>query len=184
MNNKTKKPAAGDASGEVADADNVDKIRDILFGSQMREVEQRFAKLEKSLASDLAALRSDNALQIESLKTYIESEIEILGDRLAGEEKSRIENVDELDDKVKQQVKQIDKKIADVVKSMDKNTREVNQKILKTTQDFGNELSSQIGETRERMDGQRQELADAKVDKLALSEMLNTLALQVTGDKK
>ncbi len=184
MNNKTKKPAAGNANGEAADADNVDKIRDILFGSQMREVELRFANLEKSLAKDIAAIRSENALQVESLKTFIESEIEILGSRLAGEEKSRIENVDELDDMVKQQVRQIDKKIGDVVKSLDKNTREINQKLLKQTQDFGNELNNQINETRERMDDQRQELSTAKVDKLALSEMLNSLALQVTGDKK
>ena len=184
MTNRTKKPAAGNANGEAADADNVDKIRDILFGNQMREVEQRFATLEKNLAKDLAALRNENALQIESLKTFIESEIEILGSKLAGEEKERIENVDELDDKVKQQVKQIDKKIGDVVKSLDKNTRDINQKILKQTQDFGNELNNQISETRERMDDQRQELSTAKVDKLALSEMLSALALQVTGEKK
>lgn len=184
MNNKTRKAAAGNANGEAADADNVDKIRDILFGNQMREVEQRFASLEKSLAKDLAAIRSENALQIESLKTFIESEIEILGSKLAGEEKTRIENVDELDDKVKQHVKQIDGKIGDVVKSLDKNTREINQKILKQTQDFGNELNSQINETRERMDDQRQALSEAKVDKLSLSEMFNALALQVTGDKK
>ncbi len=184
MNNKTRKAAAGNANGEAADTDNVDKIRDILFGNQMREVEQRFASLEKSLAKDLAAIRSENALQIESLKTFIESEIEILGSKLAGEEKSRIENVDELDDKVKQHVKQIDSKIGDVVKSLDKNAREINQKILKQTQDFGKELNSQINETRERMDDQRQALSDAKVDKLSLSEMFNALALQVTGDKK
>lgn len=184
MNNKTKTTAASKADGEVQEADNVDKIRDILFGNQMREVEQRFASLEKSLASDLAAMRSENALQIDSLKTFIESEIEILGSRLAGEEQTRIENVDELDDKLKQQVKQIDKKIGDVVKSLDKNTRDINQKMLKQSQDFSNELSSQIVEARERMDGHREELSKAKVDKLTLSEMFNALALQVNGDDK
>jgi len=185
MNNKTKKPAGSNsngADGDTAEADNVDKIRDILFGNQMREVEQRFASLEKSLGNDLAAMRNENALQIDSLKTFIESEIEILGSKLTGEEQSRIENVDELDDKVKQSVKQIDKKIGDVVKSLDKNARDINQKILKQSQDFSSELGNQIGEARERMDSHRQELSSAKVDKLMLAEMLNTLALQVNPD--
>lgn len=185
MNNKTKKPAganSGNAAGDSVEADNVDKIRDILFGNQMREVEQRFANLEKSLANDLAAMRNENALQIESLKTYIESEIEILGSRLSGEEQSRIENVDELDDKVKQHVKQIDKKIGDVARSLDKNSSDINQKMLKQSQDFSSELSNQISESRDRMDSQRQELSSAKVDKLVLAEMLNALALQVNPD--
>lgn len=185
MNNKAKKQSganSGSANGDATETDNVDKIRDILFGNQMREVEQRFASLEKSLANDLATMRNENALQIESLKSYIESEIEILGSKLSGEEQSRIENVDELDDKVKQSAKQIDKKISDVVKSLDKNSRDINQKILKQSQDFSSELSNQIMEARERMDGHRQELSSAKVDKLMLSEMLNALALQVNPD--
>ena len=83
---------------------------------------------------------------------------------------------------VKQQVKQIDKKIGDVTKSLDKNTRDINQKILKQTQDFSDELNSQINDARERMDGHRQELSTAKVDKVVLSEMLNALAMQVNPD--
>lgn len=185
MNTKTRKTTganAGTTNSDAVETDNVDKIRDILFGNQMREVSQRFANLEKNLAKDLAAMRSENALQIDSLKTFIESEIEILGSKLSGEEQTRVGNVDELDDKLKQQVKQIDKKIGDVVNSLDKNSRDINQKILKQSQDSSSELSSQIGEARSRMDGHRQELSSAKVDKLVLSEMLNALALQVNPD--
>jgi|GEM_PF-237397 len=186
MNTKTRKTtgaSAGTTNSDAVETDNVDKIRDILFGNQMREVSQRFANLEKNLAKDLAALRNENALQIDSLKTFIESEIEILGSKLSGEEQSRVENVDELDDKLKQQVKQIDKNIGDVVNSLDKNSRDINQKILKQSQDFSSELSNQIGEARSRMDGHRQELSAAKVDKQVLSEMLNALALQVNPDE-
>ena len=182
MDKKNSKSNSNGAIDETAEADNVDKIRDILFGNQMRDVDKRFASLEKSLTNDLAAMRNENALQIESLKTYIESEIEILGSKLSSEEKSRIEDVDDLDGRVKQQAKQIDKKIADVVKSLDKTSRDTNQKILKQTQDFGNELTKQISETRDRMDDQREALSAAKVDKQVLSEVLNALALQINPD--
>ena len=184
MENKSKKTARSGSQGEVdsAEVDNVDKIRDILFGNQMREVDQRFAGLEKSLAKDLAALRNENAMQIESLKTFIESEIELLGSRLAGEEAARIENVDDLEGQLKQQVKQIDRKIAETNKALDKNSSETNQKILKQSQDFSKELGDQIGESRERMDTHRQELSAAKVDKLVLGEVLSNMALQINPD--
>ena len=185
MNTKTRKTSGSNSNGageDAGDADNVDKIRDILFGSQMREVEKRFASLEKSLASDIATLRNENALQIESLKSYIESEIEILSSKLSAEESTRIENIDELEDQLKLQVKNIDKKIGDVGKALDKSARETNQKILKQSQDFTKELGDQMGEARERMDSHREELSGAKVDKLVLAEMLNTLALQVNPE--
>ncbi len=184
MENKTNKGSRGNSkseSSQAAEADNVDKIRDILFGNQMREMDQRFASLEKNLARDLDKLRSDNNLQIESLKDYFESEVEIINSKLAAEEKARIEGDDELEDQLKQQVKLIDKKLADLGKQLDKHAREINQKMLKQSQDFSNELNNQINEARERMDSHRQELGAAKVDKLTLSEILNNLALQVTG---
>lgn len=182
MDSKTSKRGKNN-SGGVADSDNVDKIRDILFGNQMREVEKRFDRLEKTLTRDIESLRSDNARQIESLKTFVESELEILAAKLAGEEQARIDNVDEIDGLVKTQARQVDKRIGDLAKSLDKNASEINQKILKQAQDFGDELNRQLGEARERMDGHRDQLAAAKVDKLTLAEVLNALALQVNADE-
>ena len=186
MNNKASKSSrtnSGSSNGSSAETDNVDKIRDILFGNQMRDVEKRFASMEKTLSNDLAAMRKENALQIESLKNFIENELEILGSKLMGEEKSRIENVDELDSKVKQHVKQFDKKVTDVAKSLDKSARDLNKKLLQQSQEYSKELNSQIGEARERMDDHRQELSNSKVDKQLLAEMLNSLALQINSDE-
>ncbi|MDH3534448.1 MAG: hypothetical protein OER87_01715 [Gammaproteobacteria bacterium] len=167
----------------TSEVDNVDKIRDILFGNQMRDFDRKFSLLEKNLSDDLAAIRKESSLQIESLKSFIESEIEILGSKLLGEEKSRIEKMDGLDASVNNNVKQLDKKIGDLVKSMDKSSREINQKILKQSQGFSKEISDQIIEIRERMERDRVALSSAKVDKLTLSEVLNSLAIQINSDE-
>ena len=186
MDKKSKKKAAAPEKHtevEATEADNVDKIRDILFGNQMREVSQKFATLEKNLVSDLTAVRQENALQIESLKSFIESEMEILASRLAGEEQSRIENMDELDSSIKQQARQIESKMSAVVKSIDKNASDINKKMLKQSQDFNSEVNKQMQDARDRMDGHRQELSTTKVYKSVLSEMLNSLAVQIDTDE-
>ena len=42
---------------EPREGQNVDKIRDILFGAQMRDYDKRFARLEDRLMKDAEALR-------------------------------------------------------------------------------------------------------------------------------
>lgn len=183
--NSDKKPQvknAVNAAPENADVESVDKIRDILFGNQMREFDRRYAQLEDSVSGDIESLRKENALQIESLQTFIESEIAILAKKLTSEEKVRIEEMDNLDSELKKSVKQIDSKIAEVGKSLDSQSSSINQKILKQSKDFNAEMNSQFDQSRKRMDSYKQELSNGKIDKSALAEMLNSLAMQINGD--
>ena len=168
---------------EMSEQDNVDKIRDILFGNQMRDLDRKFSQLEDRIASDFSAMRKENNSQIESLQSFVESEIDILTSKLAGEEKTRIDQLDDVDSEIKKNVRQLNDKIADLVKSLDKQSRDSNQKVLKQSQDFSSELTSQIDKTRKRMDGYNQELTLGKVDKASLAEMLNTLALQLNQEE-
>ena len=181
-NKKSQVKKAVNAATEDADVESVDKIRDILFGNQMREFDRRYAQLEDSISGDIESLRKENALQIESLQTFIESEIAILAKKLTGEEKVRIEEMDNLDSELKKSVKQIDSKIAEVGKSLDSQSSSINQKILKQSKDFNAEMKGQFDQARKRMDGYKQELSTGKVDKSALAEMLNSLAIQINGD--
>src|SRR5712692_10300209 len=85
--------ASNGDSGEVA---NVDKIRDILFGSQMRDYEKRFARMEDRLAKDAAALREDLKKRFDALESFAKQEIESVGQRLKGEKSERLEALKEL----------------------------------------------------------------------------------------
>ena len=175
-------PAVKDHEIEATEAeqpDSVDKIRDILFGNQMREFDRKFSQLEDRIASDFATMRQENSQQIESLQSFVESEVDILSNKITSEEKTRIEQLDELDADLKKCVKQIEQKLAELSKSLEKSSRDTNQKMLKQSQDHSAELSKQIQQSRKRMDGYREELTVGKVDRHALAEMLNGLAMQL-----
>lgn len=176
------KPAAKDIELEATAAeqpDNVEKIRDILFGNQMREFDRKFSQLEDRISSDFATMRQENSQQIESLQSFVESEVDILSNKISSEEKIRIEQLDELDADLKKCVKQIEQRLAELSKSLEKSSRDTNQKMLKQSQDHSAELSNQIEQSRKRMDGYREELTVGKVDRIALAEMLNGLAMQL-----
>src|SRR6516165_3498440 len=83
------------ANGELREGANVDKIRDILFGANMREYEKRFARLEERLTKSSDALREDLKKRFDSLETFVREEMESLNQRLKTEKTERTESLKE-----------------------------------------------------------------------------------------
>ena len=52
-------------------AGSVDKIRDILFGTQIKSYEARFARLEESIARDLAEMKDAASRRFETLESFV-----------------------------------------------------------------------------------------------------------------
>src|SRR5208282_5649573 len=70
---------------------NVDKIRDILFGSQMRDYEARFARLEETLVKETQDIRETNRRRFDQLETYIKREFETVQTRFKAERDERLD---------------------------------------------------------------------------------------------
>jgi hypothetical protein len=83
-------------NGEQREGANVDKIRDILFGSQMRDYEKRFARLEERFAKASDTLREDFKKRFDSLESFVGQELESLGQRLKAEKADRADSLKEL----------------------------------------------------------------------------------------
>ena len=79
MNEKTKsttRPVANVPDG------NVDQIRDILFGGQMRDYERRFDELDERLKRDAERMRSDLLKRVENLEVLLKDQHDKLGAQL------------------------------------------------------------------------------------------------------
>lgn len=57
-----------------SNADDVDKIRDIIFGGQMREYAERFERLEKAIIARVDRLSSDMDKRLDQLSTKLTAE--------------------------------------------------------------------------------------------------------------
>src|SRR6516165_11902893 len=83
------------ANGELREGANVDKIRDILFGANMREYEKRFARLEERLTKSSDALRDDLKKRFDTLESYVREEMDSNNQRLKLEKTERTESLKE-----------------------------------------------------------------------------------------
>src|SRR5437660_1779591 len=82
-------PADIPASATDQGSGNVEKIRDILFGVQMREYENRFARLEENLLKEAADLRENTRKRFDAMESYVRNEFESLQGRLRSEREER-----------------------------------------------------------------------------------------------
>ena len=84
---KTKRAAPTPVNGSTpaeAAPESLDKVRDILFGGQIRAVESRLNAAETRLLQGQENVRADLSKQIAQLESTLQKEVQSLGERLAG----------------------------------------------------------------------------------------------------
>lgn len=174
---------------------NVDKIRDILFGSQMRDYDKRFAKLEERLLKESADLREDLKRRFDSLEAFMKSEVVLLSDgqiaekaardeALKSEKQSRDESVKGLTDKVGETVKNFDRRAAQTEEQSAKAQRDLRQLILDETKRLAEEIAQKHSSVAADLGRESQELRGLMTDKHALSDLFAELSLRLKNEFK
>jgi low affinity Fe/Cu permease len=92
-----KKPAADGAADR-----NVDQIRDILFGGQMRDYERRFTDLHQKLEADLARMREAQDKRLAQIEKRVDDQLEKLNKLVRQEIDDRNGAVADLESRVQQ----------------------------------------------------------------------------------
>lgn len=182
MTAQSKETKSTQESPELASAGNVDQIRDIIFGSQMRDYESRFQRLEERLLSELATVRKEVNNRVEALETYMRGEVDALNERLISERDERETETKNIEDEIKNLSKELLRKISQLDESMAKHNRDLRQQLL----DQSKNLSSDIDATREQLSTaltrSSNELRESKTDRVALAELFSEVSLRLKDE--
>jgi vacuolar-type H+-ATPase subunit I/STV1 len=168
---------AGDDT--VREGANVDKIRDILFGSQMRDYDKRFVRLEERLTRDAEAHREELKKRFDSLEAFVRQEAESLGQRLKAEKSERLEILKELTREVRESDKALEKKLSQLDDAMAKGTTEIRARILEQSKSLSAEIGEKHRELSSVLDREVQALRADKTDREALADLFTELALRL-----
>ncbi len=108
------------------DAQDLERVRDILFGSQLLGIEERFRALEGDLKGKLATAREESQKDREEIQKEskaLESRLQKTTDSLKGEldseKKERTKALEELSKTTRESVKEIDKRFTDITDQME-----------------------------------------------------------------
>ena len=93
---------------------SVEKIRDILFGSQIKNYDTRFGRLEETLVRETTDLKDTMKRRFESLEDFFKSETAALAARLKAEREERATTLSGIDRDLKASHEALAKKIVDL----------------------------------------------------------------------
>ncbi len=169
-------------SASPAAGASVDKIRDILFGSQIKNYEARFARLEENLVRETVELKETMRRRFESLEGFFRSETEALAARLKAEREERTNNFHSLDrdlkavqDELSRKIHELDTATAEAQSGLRKDLMAESRKLL-------DEISERHDNLRSLLERRVGELRHQKADRTLLSALLTGIATQIAED--
>ncbi len=159
---------------------NVDKIRDILFGSQMRDYESRFARLEETLVKENSEIRETNRRRFEQLESFIKKEFESIQARLKAERDERLDGATQHS----RELKDLNDALSRRIRDLDDRSSGVERELRSQLMDQARELTDEIRATQEQivsvLEKRYHELKDGKTDRAALATLFTEVALRLS----
>jgi hypothetical protein len=171
--------STGDLSGG-----NLDKVREILFGTQMRNLEKRLIRLEERLTKDTAELKDEMRRRFDTLEGYVKREVESLGDRIKAEERERTDSLKDLSREVKDSNKEFEKRLVHLDDNATKSQRELSQQILDRSKSLTDELHQKYEDLNSLLEREALELRTDKADRAALATLFTEMAMRLNNDFK
>jgi hypothetical protein len=172
----------GDARPQVlrGGAGNVDKIRDILFGSQMRDYESRFARLEEALAKETVEIRETSRRRFDQIEAYIKKEFEAVQARFKSERDERLDTVSLQSRELKELGDSLSRRLRDLDDRSSSVERDLRSQLMQQARDLGDEMVRSHDEMATLLDKRVRELTDSKTDRAALATLFTEVALRLS----
>ncbi len=160
---------------------NIDQIRDIIFGAQIRDYDNRFSKLE----TDICRFQQETRSHLEQLKasfsTELKSAVETIDKKLKLLSLSTQEEAADLSG----QIDRVNRKFTSTIQSLNEELDKQNQSTKDEINQNKSQVQEEIGTLRdlilEELDQRFSDLSETKVSKDDIAETLFALGMRLKG---
>ncbi len=170
------------SSSDAETSASLDKVRDILFGAQVRESERRQQRLEDRLFKELADMREEFRKRQDSLDSFVRQELEILSDRIGTERGQRLEALDAMNRESKEESMAVSKRLVAFDEQMNKVQRELRQQMLEQSSRMSDDLRARSEDLMQLLSRAVEELRIEKASRSSLASLFGELAMRLNGD--
>ena len=162
---------------------NIDQIRDIIFGSQIREIDTRFNKIE----SDLSNLQQDMQNRLDQVKNVLLTEMRASNESLEKKLKSLALTSQEEGADVRQQIDRLNRKFSANVEaldeSIDKQTSSLRDDLSQTRDKLQEEVRVLKNQVFDELERRFSLLREVKVSRDDMAELLFELGMRLKGNE-
>ena len=168
---------------EHAAGTNLDKIRDILFGAQVRDHERRFAKLEAQLLAEAAQLRNDLKERFASLEQYIRKEVDTVTGRLTAEEQDRTDAVGRLTTELQTLAGVLQQTATQLREQSEQAHHDLRTQLQNQATSLSGDFTQQHAALSATLDDAVRQLSHQKTDRASLATLFQELSQRLSHDQ-
>lgn len=161
---------------------NVDQIRDILFGGQMRDYERRFAELAQRLDQESARLREDIERRFAALESRLDEQVDRLGRLLKQESEGRARALDDLESRTQQAARTQREELNTALAQLAEDLGRRDERARTALAALQAALDRSVAQADAALAATRNELRGDKVGREDLSALFTELALRLKGE--
>lgn len=167
---------------EAAGVASLDKVRDILFGGQMRDFDRRFARLEERLVRETNELKEDVRKRLEALEMYARKESESLSQQIRMEHDERLQAHGNVGRELKDTAMMFERRAAAIDEQLGRAQRELRQQLLEQHQQLSDDMRRKVEDVLATIARETAELRGDKADRAVLASLFTEMALRLTNE--
>ncbi|MDZ8110369.1 MAG: hypothetical protein RM338_32885 [Nostoc sp. DedQUE12a] len=171
-------------SNGISESRSLDKVRDILVGNQIRDIEKRFIRLEERLMQEFTNVRDESKKRLDALENYVKQEVDSLTQRLKNEQKERDIQLKAVAEENKNVSLKLENKLAQFDEQSTNSQRELHEQILNQSKSLQDDIQKKSQEILVLLEREVQQLRRDKTDRSNLAAMFTELAVRLNADNK
>jgi hypothetical protein len=182
---KTNENATADSAAQangMANPNNLERTREILFGPNLREIEKRFTRIEERLTREVGEAREEFRRRLEQVETHFKSEIEILNGHVGTEREERSRQLKQANNERAAADSSLEEKLSQLVESTGRTTRDLSNQTREQHRLLAEELQHKFDTLTSNLAREAATLREDKTDRAALADMLGEIAMRLRGD--
>jgi len=176
------KSGSNRAETELPGGGNIDNIREILFGTHMRQYEKRFLRLEEKLAKESADLQGSIDRRFGDLERFVKQEIDALTDRMNSDKKEQSASLKELNRDIGTQARDLEKKTGNLSDKLIKGLKDLRSQLLEQSKMLSSEIREKGALVHDELTRDIEEIRTEKTDRAALTALFTEMALRLSDE--
>ena len=173
-----------DVAPNEAAPESLDKVRDILFGGQMRAVESRLQGLEERIMREQTSIRTDLTKQLAEVDASAKREAHTLNERLVAERTKRTEELKTLSSELREILKSLEKRHVKLEEITGMADAEIRDNILQQSRAITAEIERLSQRVSADLNREVTSLRTDKTDVSAIVSVFSDMATRLAGEPR
>lgn len=176
--------APGKKKPTTPTADNVEQIREIIFGGVMRDYNSRFKELTADFEASTKNLRSDFEARLDALTKQLHRESDKAAERLKDEAKLREKELRNLTNDLSESDQEHQSALALIQTRLDDEADSLRHEAEQMRKQLLDRIGDEAGSLKQRIQSLTSSLDERKVGRDELAGLLQEVALRLKGEMK